>query len=135
MWIIVLILLLLGAQFSFSAFAPAGAGKAWLLWPFTSDSRSWLGVVGGLPQQGSSVVTPFLAGIAGLCFLAAAASLVGWWVPADWWRPLVIVASIASLLLFVVYFGVWAIPPIVVDVILLWAVFAQNWSVSVLRGA
>src|SRR5262245_40146007 len=75
-----------------------------------------------------------LAGIAGLCFLAAASSLLGWWLPAEWWPPLVIVASVASLLLFVVYFGVWAIPPIVADVILLWAVFAKSWSVSVLRG-
>lgn len=36
---VVLALLLLGAQFSATAFAPAEAGKAWLLWPFADDSK------------------------------------------------------------------------------------------------
>ncbi len=135
MWIVVLVLLLLGAQFSFTAFAPAQAGKAWLLWPFAADSRPWLGFMGGLPQQGGSVVTPILAGIAGLCFLGATASLLGWFVPPDWWRPLVLVAIATSLVLFILYFGIWAIAPIIVDVALLWGVLVQNWSVSALRGA
>lgn len=56
--IVALVLLLLGAQFSATVFAPAATGKAWLLWPFANDSKSWLGVVGGLPKQSGSVVTP-----------------------------------------------------------------------------
>ncbi len=135
MWIAILLLLLFGAQFSFTAFAPADNGKAWFLWPFAADSRPWLGFIGGLPQQGGSSIVPIIAGIAGLCFLGAVLGLLGWFVPPTWWRPLVIVASFASLILFVVYFSPWAIAPIVVDLILLWGVFGQNWSVGLLRGA
>ncbi len=51
MWMIILVPLLLGAQFSFTAFAPAEPGKAWSLWPFASDARLWLGFVGGLTAQ------------------------------------------------------------------------------------
>ncbi len=131
---VVLVLLLLGAQFSATAFAPAEAGKAWLLWPFADDSKSWLGIVGGLPKQPGSVVTALLAGIATLCFLAATLGLFGIAVPADWWRPLVVVAIVASALLHVLYFGIWAIAPIAVDAILVWGIATQNWSVSGLGG-
>lgn len=135
MRIIVLVLLLLGAQFSATVFAPAAAGKAWLLWPFADDSKSWLSVVGGLPKQSGSVVTPLLGGVATLCFLAAALGLFGIVVPADWWRPLVLVAVFASALLHVLFFGVWALAPIAVDVVLVWGVLLQNWSVSTLTGS
>jgi len=37
--------------------------------------------------------------------------------------------------LYVLYFGVWAILPIVIDAALLWGVLAQHWSVALLRGA
>lgn len=134
MWIIALVLILLGAQFSLTAFSPANAGKAWLLWPFSGGSRPWLGLIGGLPQQSGSVVTPLLAGVAGLCFFAALAGLFGWLVPPEWWRPLVLIASTASLLLFVLYLNPLAIPPILVDMILLWGMLVQNWSVPQLRG-
>lgn len=51
MRIVVLVLLLLGVQCSFTAFAPAEPGKAWFLWPFASDARPWLGFVGGLTAR------------------------------------------------------------------------------------
>lgn len=132
MRIIVLVLLLLGAQFSATVFAPAEAGKAWLLWPFAEDSKAWLGMVGRLPKQGGSVVAPLLGGIATLCFLAAALGLFGIIVPADWWRPLVLIAVVASALLHILFFGIWALAPIAVDVVLLWGLLLQNWSVSML---
>lgn len=132
MRILVIVLLLLGAQFALTAFAPTPAGKAWLLWPFADDSKPWLPLIGGLPKQGGSLVTPLLAGLAGLCFLAAVLALFGWLVPVDWWRTLVLVASISSLLLFALYPSLWAIPPLLVDLILLWGILAQNWSPATL---
>ena len=72
MQIILVILCLLGAQFSLTAFAPAQSGKAWVLWPFTVDSKPLLKGVGGLPRQPGSILTPVLAGLSGLGFLATA---------------------------------------------------------------
>lgn len=135
MRIIALVLLLLGTQFSATVFAPAEAGKAWLFWPFADDSKAWLGVVSGLPKQGGSVASPLLGGIATLCFLAAALGLFGILIPADWWRPLVLVAAVASTLLHISFFGIWALAPIAVDVVLLWGVLLRNWSVSTLTGS
>ncbi len=135
MRIIVLVLLLLGAQFSATVFAPAEAGKAWFLWPFATDSKPWLGIIGGLPKQGGSIVTPLLAGVATLCFLAAALGLFGIAIPADWWRPLVLVAVVASALLHGLFLGIWALAPMAVDLVLLWGLLLQNWSVSALTGS
>ncbi len=132
--IIVLVLLLLGAQFSATVFAPAKAGAAWLLWPFAEDSQSWLGIVGGT-KQSASPLTLLLAGVATLCFLAAALGLFGIAVPADGWRLLVLVAVGASALLHVLFFGIWALAPIAVDGLLLWGLLLQNWSVSMLTGS
>jgi hypothetical protein len=130
MRIIVIVLLLLGVQFVLTAFAPAGAGKAWFLWPFASDSKSWLGLVGGLPKQSGSAITPILAGLAGLGFLTGVLALLGWFVPVNWFGPLVLVSSIASAILFILYNGVWAIAPLVLDLVLLWGVLLQKWTVS-----
>ena len=50
MRIVLLILVLLGAQFTATAFVPTQPGKGWILWPFAADSKSWLGFTGGVPQ-------------------------------------------------------------------------------------
>jgi hypothetical protein len=130
---VVLVLLLLGAQFSLTVFAPA-EGKAWLLWPFSNASKPIVGLVGGLPKQGGSAVAPILGGVAGICFLAAAVGLFWPGIPATWWPAVVGVAAVASGVLFVVFFGIWMVPPIIVDAILLWGVFLQHWTVAGLRG-
>ncbi|HBY96736.1 MAG: hypothetical protein M5U01_37725 [Ardenticatenaceae bacterium] len=126
---VVIVLLILGAHFSLTPFAPAAAGKGWALWPFATDSKPWLSGVGGLPQQPGSALTPALAGVAGLGFLVAALSLFRLVIPADWWSPLVLVSTVASLLLYALYFGPWALLPMAIDAVLLWGMLVQNWSV------
>lgn len=133
MRIVLLVLLLLGAQFSATAFVPAGAGKGWILWPFAADSKSLLGFVGGVPQQSGGIFAPILAALASLSalgFLAAAACLFGLLIPETWWPILVAASAILSLLLQVLYIGPLAILPMVVDGVLLWGVFVQHWSVA-----
>ena len=130
----IILLLLLGAHFSLTAFVPTTAGKGWALWPLAADSKPWLGFIGGLPQQAGSVITPLLAGLAGLGFLAAVASFFGVVIPVDWWRPLVLVSAVASMLLYALYFGLWALLPIVIDAVLLWGILMQDWSVAGLRN-
>ena len=131
---VVIVLLIIAAHFSLTPFAPTQAGKAWFGWPFAADSKPILAFVGGLPAQSGSVLTPLLAGLAGLGFLAALAALFGIVIPAGWWRPLMMVAGIASALLYVLYFGRWSPLPLALNAVLLWGVLAQNWSVEMLRG-
>jgi protein-S-isoprenylcysteine O-methyltransferase Ste14 len=130
---VVFILLLLGALFSLTAFAPAAAGKAALLWPFAADSRPIISFVGGLPGQSGSVVTSFLAGVAGAVFVTAAVGLF-WKAISIWaWTALVVIAAITSFLLYASYFGSWMIAPILVDAALLWGVLTKRWSAEVVR--
>jgi hypothetical protein len=130
---IVLALLLVSAHFALTPFAPGPAGTAKIYWPFAADSKPWLGFAGGLPAQ-SGIITAFLAGLAGLGFLAAALGLFWNGIPSTWWPVLVIVAAAASILLYVLYFGVWAILPLLLDAVLLLGVFFRHWSASGLRG-
>lgn len=135
MRIVVTLLLLVGAHFSLTAFVPTQAGKAWIGWPFAADSRPILGGIGGLPGASGGLVTTVLAAVAGAGLLLAAISLFfGVIVPADWWQPLVVVAAAASILLYVLYLGLLALLPIALDVVILWGVLAQGWSLSGLRG-
>jgi len=126
----VLVLLLGAAHFSLTLFAPAAAGKAWLLWPFATDTRSWIGAIG--PAGG--FVASMLAGIAGLGFLAAAASLLGVLIPAVWWQPVVLTASAASALLFVLYATPWAILPVLMNFVIGTGVIVLGWSVTSLHN-
>ena len=136
MWILVLVLLLLAAQCSLTAFAPAPAGKAWLLWPFAADAQPILPGIGGLPQSGS-VVAPLLAGLSALASLLAVAGLFGLVLPGAWWPAAVLVAGIAGLLLAVAYIDhlrMRAILPVAASALLLAGVIALHWTPSLLRG-
>lgn len=88
---------------------------------------------GGLPSQSGSIVTPLLAGIATLSFIASLLALFGWLVPAHWFTPLIVAASIASVLLYILYFGVFSLLPIALDAILLWGILSQGWAVAGLK--
>lgn len=132
MRILVLIFLLLAAHFDLTAFAPSPAGKALVYWPWAADSRSIL--VGVIPE-GGGIVVPGLAGIAGLCFLAAAGALLGIIVPIDWWTPLIGVGAAASIVLFVLFLSPLSLIPVALNLILLWGVFLQHWTAAGLQGS
>jgi hypothetical protein len=134
MQIVVLILLVLAAHFSLTPFAPAKSGKAAFYWPFASDTRPVIAFVGRLPNQSGGLITPVLAAVAGLCFAGAVLGILGIVVPASWWPILVVVAAVASILLYVLYFGVFALLPLAIDAVLLWGVLFQGWTANGLRG-
>jgi hypothetical protein len=117
---------LISAHFALTPFAPGPAGSAKIYWPFAADSRSWLGFTGGL--------TVLFAGLAGLGFMAAALGLFWNGIPAGWWPVIVIVSAVASTLLYLLYFGVWALLPLALDLALLWGVLFRHWTVAGLRG-
>lgn len=127
---LVTLLLLAGAHFALTANVPAPAGKEWILWPFATDSQAILHLAG----DGVTNFTKLLSVIAGVCFLAAIMALFGWVFPAEWWGILVGIGSIASLALYLLFLGPWAIIPIIIDLFLLWGLFFAQWTAAMLRG-
>src|SRR5512136_1715234 len=119
MHILVAVLLIVGAHFSLTALIPGP--KALVYWPFGPESKPIIGVGTGAPTQ-------LLAVIAGASLLAAAAALFGLIIPEGWFVPLVIIGSIASILLYMLYFSVYSIIPIALDAVLLWGMLAQHWT-------
>jgi len=79
-------------------------------------------------------VTPILGVTAGVCFAMAAAALLGWSVPSQWFAPLIVVGAVASIAVQVVWISPWAVLPLLLDAALLWAVFGMRLTVDALRG-
>ncbi|MEZ4670772.1 MAG: hypothetical protein R3E39_22945 [Anaerolineae bacterium] len=74
MRVVISIALVLAAHFSLTVFVQGAAGKAVIYWPWAADTPLIFAGMGGLPQQGGNIITPLLAGVAGLCLLDAAAA-------------------------------------------------------------
>lgn len=137
MWIVVLVLLLLGAQLNLTVLVPLQPGDTpppwWvggrLLWPFAVETRTLLP-----PGDLLNAVTPILGIASGILFLLAAAALLRWVVPEGWFRWLIVAAALCSIVLQVIWFSGWAVLPLLVDAVLLWAVFGQQITVDSLRG-
>lgn len=137
MWIVMLVLLLLGAQLNLSALVPLQAGDPtppwWvggrLLWPFAVETRTLLPAGDAL-----NTLTPILAISSATCFLLAAAALLRWVVPGQWFPWLIVAGAVLSIVLQVIWFSGWAILPLVVSVALLWAVFGRQVAVGSLRA-
>ena len=137
MWIVMLVLLLLGAQLNLSAIVPLQIGDPaapwWvggrLLWPFGLETRTLL--------QGDllNTVTPILAIASTIVFLLAAAALLRWRVPGEWFPWLSVAGAALSIVLQVIWFSGWAIFPLIVDIALLWLILGQHVTVQSLRSS
>ena len=137
MWIVILVLLLLGAQLNLSAIVPLQIGDSaapwWvggrLLWPFGLETRTLL--------QGDllNTVTPILAIASTIFFLMAAAALLRRRVPSEWFPWLSVAGVGLSIVLQVIWFSGWAIFPLIVDIALLWLMLGQHVTVSSLRSS
>lgn len=138
MWILMLVLLLLGAHFNLTALVPLQPGDPsppwWvggrLIWPFAVETRTLL-PAGDL----LGTLTPVLAVGAGIAFLLAAAILLRWLPWRQWFHGLVVGGVVLSMALQVIWFTGWAVLPLLVDVVLLWAVLRQRATVGRLRPA
>ena len=136
MWIVVLVLLLLGAQMNLTALVPLLPGDKpapwWvggrLLWPFAVESQALLPFADSLRE-----FAPLIGIVSGTLFLMAAAALLRWVVPQSWFKWLIVGGALLSIVLQLVWFSGWAVFPILVDIVLLWAVFGQQITVSGLR--
>ena len=135
MWIVILVLLLLGAQLNLSGIVSLQVGDSaapwWvggrLLWPFAVETRTLI--------QGDllNTLTPILAITSAIFLILAAAALLSWLVPEQWFSWLIVAGAVLSIVLQVIWFSGWAIFPLLVDIALLWAIFGQHLTVRSLR--
>lgn len=136
MRILMIILLLLGAQLSLTAIVPLQPGDApppwWvggrLLWPFAVETRTLIPAGDAL-----NTFTPILGVASAIFFLLAVGALMRWIVPANWFSWLIAGGAVLSILLHLIWFSGWAVLPLLVDAALLWAVFGQKVTVESLR--
>jgi hypothetical protein len=129
---VALVLLLIAAFFGLTALLPLPAGTAWLLRPFADDSKPLFGFLGGPLNQSSNAIPQVLAWIAVICSLTSALGLFWKGIIAKWWPENVVVGAAASLLLCVLYLGVWTVVPILVDAVLIGGVLIGRWSTTTL---
>lgn len=137
MWVVMLVLLLLGAQLNLTAIVPLQAGGTpppwWvggrLLWPFAVETRTLIP-----PGDVLNTLTPILGIGSAILFLLAVAALLRWVVPGAWFPWLIVAGAVLSVVLQVIWLSGWAVLPLLVDVALLWAVFGQHFTVDSLRG-
>jgi protein-S-isoprenylcysteine O-methyltransferase Ste14 len=129
----VFILLVLSALFSLSALFPAPAGQAGLLWPIARDSATVLGIPATSLPSTSALAVDFLAAVAVISFLGAAAAFLTRSITGKFWSRLVLVGLVASLLVYVAYLGPRMILPLLVDAVLAWGIFGLHWSLDSLR--
>lgn len=136
MSILILVLLLLGAQLNLTAIVPLQPGTPpppwWvggrLLWPFALETHTLIP-----PGDALNIITPILAIASAIFFFLAVAALLRWSVPEKWFRWLTVVGVVLSIVLQIIWLSVWAVFPLLVDVALLWAIFGWRVTVSSLR--
>lgn len=91
-------------------------------------SRSWLLSRLGLSESAGKPIALVLAAIATIGFIATGLALLDIIVPFDWWRTLVAVSAVISLLLLVLFWHRYLIVGIAIDVVILAAVMLTNWT-------
>jgi hypothetical protein len=107
----------------------AGGNGGSLLFPFATDAPTrWVfGSLDGMLGLLSPVMIG-LAGIAVLAFLLAFFSSLGLWVPADMWRPLVLIGVACSVALLVLHPSVYAALPLALNAGLAWVAWTSAWT-------
>jgi hypothetical protein len=107
----------------------AGGSGGSLLFPFATDAPTrWaFGSLDGMLGLLSPVMIG-LAGIAVLTFFLAFFSSLGLWVPADMWRPLVLIGVVCSVALLVLHPSVYAALPLALNAGLAWVAWTSAWT-------
>jgi hypothetical protein len=103
-------------------------------WPFEM-SKSWLVSNLGLHPDVVRPLGAALVAVTILAFVAAGLATIGIGVPQEWWRWLIAVGAIASLLTLALFFHPWIILGLVIDVALLYLVFVAGWHPFGAAGA
>jgi hypothetical protein len=109
--------------------ASAGGTSGSLLFPYATDAPSrW--AFGSLEGMLGLLIPVMigLAAIAVLTFFLAFFAALGLWVPAGWWRPLVLMGVACSASLLVLHPSVYAVLPMALNAGLAWVAWTSAWS-------
>lgn len=107
----------------------AGGSGGSLLFPFATDAPTrWVfGSLDGMLGLLSPVMIG-LAGIAVLTFFLAFFSSLGFWVPADMWRPFVLIGATCSVVLLLLHPSIYAALPLALNAGLAWVAWTSAWT-------
>ncbi len=121
-WLLVT-LLLVGTHFGASYLVPLQradqslfAGLLRWVWPWSVGDRGLLGQLDGVTMPMTGFV---LAVGAAAALLLAALSLLGWWIPAVWWKALAGLGGGLLLLASVGFLGVTKLLPVLLALLLI----------------
>ena len=94
----------------------------------TFFSQSWL--LSGLGLSGSAgrPIAIVLAAVATIGFIATGLALLGFLVPFDWWRTLAIASTVVSLLLLIIFWNIYLIVGVLIDVAILATLILTDWT-------
>jgi len=94
---------------------PFALGPSWALSPF------------GLSPDGIRLLGTALVAVVIGAYALAALTAVGI-APGALWVPAVVIASVASLAILIVFFHPWLVLGVAIDAILVWAVLVAGWA-------
>jgi hypothetical protein len=101
-----------------SGTAPFDPGYSWLFSGVGEDAARWLAAL--------------LAIAAAVLYVSGG---IGLFAHLEWWRGATITASVASLVLFALYFNPWLSLAVLIDVALVWALVWARWPPVAQVGA
>jgi hypothetical protein len=125
--------LFIAAHFAMGYINPAAGGSGGaLIFPFASDAPTrW--AFGSLDGGPLVLLVPMMIGLAGIAVLAfflAFLATFGLFVPANLWRPLILVGVAASMTLLILHPSVWVALPLALNAGLAWVAWTSAWSPS-----
>jgi hypothetical protein len=95
----------------------------------------WIVTGTGVDFDAVKAIAVVLTSITVAGYLFAVLAGAGIVVPRSWWRPLVVVASVASATMLVGLFSLSAVPGLAIDAVLVWAVLARSWQPTPILGS
>jgi hypothetical protein len=95
-------------------------------WPFDLTHSRLLSPL-GLGRGAARAVGTVLIAVTIVAYLVAALALIGI-VPAAWFGLSVVIGSVASIVVLVVFFHPWLVLGLVIDAVLLWGVLFNGWT-------
>lgn len=93
-------------------------------WPFAAVDPWVVTLLGANPDSVRTVGIALVL-VTFFCYLLAAVAAMGF--VRFLWQPLVVIASVASATVLMLFVAPWTLPGIAIDAVLLWATLVQGW--------
>jgi hypothetical protein len=100
-------------------------------WPFVATDPWLVTLLGANPDEVRSVGIALVL-VTLVAFVLAAVAGTG--LVRYLWKPLVVVASVASAIVLLLFITPWTLPGLAIDAVLLWATLVWGWRPAPLFG-